>query len=250
MSVLIVGVSYFVKPDIFKLSEQVTTIKEAVEKQERKVDDLNKDIRDMLNDALQRTYPDKGTSPAKSEATTRGALNDARNIIALAAKTGVLLSPESLTKVGSKALADADERPSLKPLAWQVASEALTLASRVRNPAIFRQQLPECQPPTNFEVEFEGGGSPNVILKRTVLERCAFTLDLPPGEQKFVIAKEVVFKGCLIRYSGGDVRLEGSLVFEDCVFQFGVTNEPPPIGRRLAGTLLASQLTRAETRKP
>ena len=103
-STVIVGLSYFVKPDIAKLTEQVTTIQRAVEKQEQEVRDLNKDIREMLNNAINRAYPDKTSFPAKSEAQTRGALNDARGIIALAARTGVPLPPESLTKVGSRAL--------------------------------------------------------------------------------------------------------------------------------------------------
>lgn len=244
---LIAGLHFFVQPDIRNLTADVSAIRGDITRIDGTLNKTNEKIDGLLSKALDRAFPSQsGTTKDK----VRSAVQNTRDLIELSKSVGASPTPHALIEIGRRAVSAAPENPEIASATWRLASESISYASELTLPN-FVVNLPACpirsttNRPEQIVVKDHVA---TLTLGSWVYQDCVFVLDRPAEEPQVLYDKGLIFKHCLIRYAGGPLRVIGSISFENCLFDFIVKSPPPAPGVRLAGSLLASNLTHADTR--
>jgi hypothetical protein len=151
---------------------------------------------------------------------------------------------------GSRAVSAAQHNPRLAQIAWQTASAAISYGSALRVSFKVPTTVPDCfATKPQWVLAKDINETETVIPIRPIYSSCKLNLD-PAPEHGEVRSYEHGFtcRDCVVTYSGGSLGVSSPrFTFEHSVFVFSINSEPPPAGRVLSETLLASKFTQAET---
>jgi hypothetical protein len=151
---------------------------------------------------------------------------------------------------GSRAVSAAQNDPRLAQIAWQTASAAISYGSALRVSFKIPATVPDCfATKPQWVLAKDINQTETVIPIRPIYSSCKLNLDVDLGHRE-VRAYDHGFtcRDCVVTYSGGPLGLSSpQFTFEHSVFVFSINSEPPPAGRVLSETLLASKFTQAET---
>jgi hypothetical protein len=173
-------------------------------------------------------------------------LQVAEKLVERAQAEPVKADPTSVGEAGKSFVQVASESKDKanSDLAWKVVSQIVNYRSFL---FFDRQQynrilsFPPCptwnaEKATAQKVGPDGKPTgPVVKIQDFAMNNCSIDLD----EAKDVV--NITCKNCVIKYSGGPLRLK-DVRFENCVFLFSIKTEPSPGGKRLAQDLLAANL--------
>jgi hypothetical protein len=171
----------------------------------------------------------------------------------------VALNITLVVEAGSRAIDAAEMRPDIRGGAWQTASAAIDYGSALQAHFNVPLDLPDCSSrPPQWVLAKGINDTETALLLRPVFSSCRLDLDLgsstaglilPDGSRHKPVEYENGFecRSCAVVYTGGQLSVVApQLSFQNCVFVFSLTSEPPPDGRKLAKTLLASKFLEAE----
>ncbi len=104
--------------------------------------------------------------------------------------------------------------PPLRPAAWQAVSTIVSYVSLADRNSL--QALPVCTPhPSARQLEkaVVKDGIATIYPGPWIYENCTFDLDRMKDEPQEVYYKGLVFKNCIIHYSGGQMKILGEMTF-------------------------------------
>jgi len=120
---LIIGLSFYLKPDIAKLDQKLTSQSETISKLETGLAKTNDKIDGLLNEALKRAFA--LPNPKVAAIPDINKLRQGNEIIELANRFNIRIDPNTLNTFGQYALS-ATARPALSQVAWKAANSSLT----------------------------------------------------------------------------------------------------------------------------
>lgn len=171
----------------------------------------------------------------------------------------VALNITLVVEAGSRAINTAERRRDIQGGAWQSASAAITYGSALQAHFNVPVDLPDCSNRHPQWVLAKGiTDTETTVLLRPVYSLCRLDLDLGSRTAGLISVdgshhKPVMYesgfecRSCVVVYTGGQLSVVApNLSFQNSVFVFSLSSEPPPDGQRLAKTLLASKFLEAE----
>lgn len=171
----------------------------------------------------------------------------------------VALNITLVVEAGSRAIETAERRPDIQGVAWQSASAAIAYGSALQAHFDVPLDLPDCSNRLPQWVLAKGiNDTETTLLLRPVYSSCRLELDLGSrtaglfwldGSHHKPVVYENGFecRSCVVIYTGGQLSVVApKLSFQNGIFVFSLTSEPPPDGHRLAKTLLGSRFLEAE----
>jgi hypothetical protein len=166
-------------------------------------------------------------------------------------RTGAIVLDETLVlDAGSRAVSAAQHDQRLAQIAWQTASAAISYGSALRVSFRVTATIPDClATKPQWVLAKDINETETVIPIRPIYSSCRLNLDMAPGQGE-VHAYENGFtcRDCVVTYRGAQLGVSSpTFTFERSAFVFSINSEPPPDGRVLSETLLASKFTRAKT---
>jgi hypothetical protein len=180
--------------------------------------------------------------------------------MARAKQEHINVSPEVITGIQKKLLATDTQAPGF----WPAASEFISYRSQV-TVGWNNVNLPLCgTTPAAAEINSitpKGREGNNAKLEMShgpfVYRDCKIILDSPEATASISPVLgfgDLIFDHCVVFYNGGPIvlvalkvaaepppHLVGDLNFTNCLFVFSFPVAPPPVGQRLATTLLAAE---------
>ena len=208
-----------------KIESQVGPIQQRLARIEQAVDDIKEyQLRlfpNLLKDILKK--------PAKTGVELKEKITLAQSLVTVARNQGIVSDPQKIAEVG-QTLRDLETRmPGSAPAVWQtfvqlVGYRSFLGAKLSPAPPIPNATVIRASPGTEFFVLSPEGN----LFANLVLEGGSQTLDRGTWVN-------VIFRGTLIRYQGGPVKLI-NVHFEDCSFRISLS----PPGKKFGEALLAS----------
>lgn len=151
-------------------------------------------------------------------------------------------------EVGNRAASAAHDK-RLTQIAWQTASAAISYGSALLVSFKVRAIAPDCFVTTpQMVLAKDINATETVIPIRPIYSSCQLSLDVAPGRgESRVYEHGFTCRDCVVTYSGGPLGISTpKFTFENSAFVFSINSEPPPAGRALSESLLASKFTQAE----
>ncbi len=188
------------------------------------------------------------------DSTALSYLKDARVAIKKAKEQSLPINPDLVLRVAEKAINVASKEPSepAKTEAWQTVQDAVNYASsRIASPRLEATTFSDCLATGTAVAIPDKDRKHATFIPRTVFRNCVLQLDRPDPNNPLisVLLAPATFENCIVRYDGGYPVLVGTLIFRNCLFILDLKGPPVPAGRIFTQTLLASDLTRADTPK-
>ncbi len=171
----------------------------------------------------------------------------------------VALNMTLVIEAGSRAIETAERRSDIRSVAWQSVAAAIAYGSALQTHFNIPLDLRDCSDrPPQWVLAKGINDTETTLLLRPVYSSCGLNLDLesttaglawPDGSHHKPVVYENGFecRSCVVVYTGGPLSVvTPKMAFQNSVFVFLLTSEPPPHGYRFVKTLLESKFVEAE----
>jgi len=229
-SVLVVGAWVLIQYLPARIDSQTTALREDVSglkadmgSVKQSVERIDRTINDLLKVAMEKAF----SAEAGGQASLKEDLELGQRLARIARDMGYKVDPQIVAQAGISYLEIAAEKPPLRHLAWNAATELINYRSYLNATAAVMPPMPA--------TTLAGPGmvvSPGSMVENLAFEGGTYTLN-------GAILKDVVFRNARIRFVDGPIHLE-NVYFQNCTLEIRFSTQRTKLGCALLASAAVS----------